>query len=79
MSDNTGSVIFTIEMNYGEDVIMIRDVYIDADGNTVLTSIYSTPEDIGGVYEDYWNGVAADGEYYPLTWTLEEIHALDTD
>ena len=79
MSDTTGSVIFTIEMNYGEDVIMIRDVYIDADGNTVVTSIYAAPEDIGGVYEDYWNGVTADGEYYPLTWTLEEIHALDTD
>ena len=76
LSDTTGSTIYSLVQVYGEPVIQIRDVYIDADGNTVITSIYASPEDIGSVYEDFWNSVTADGQYYPLTWTIEEIKAL---
>lgn len=77
--DTTGSVILRFEAAYGEPVIVIRDVYVNDNGVTILTELFASPDDIGWVYQDFWDGVQADGDFYPLTWTIEDIQELGFD
>lgn len=74
-SGNTGSIIVSHKV-YGQDFITIVDVYAAENGISIITEITAAESDIADVYGDFWDGVQADGEFYLLTWTLEDIEAL---
>lgn len=78
-SDNTASVILLQETELGDPIVIISDAWINDAGVLVITDIYAAPGDISAVYTSFWNNVQSNGEFYPLTWTLEEIEALKFD
>lgn len=79
VTDETGSVILLYHTDFGDPIVMINDVYVTADGVTILTEIIAAPVDIADVYAAFWDSVQSNGDYYPLTWSLEDIEALSID
>lgn len=79
VTDETGSVIQIYHTDFGDPVIVIVDVYVNDDGVTILTEIAASPDDIAGVYATFWDSVQSNGDFYPLTWTVEEIENLEID
>lgn len=75
MTEHTASVILKMTDRYGSEFMAIYDVYFTPEF-TIMSHIYAAPDAIGDVYQAYWDAVKANADFYPLTWTLEEIHAL---
>lgn len=79
VTDETGSVVLLFHTVYGEPVIVIRDIHINEEGFTIFTEVFAAPEDLPRVYADLWDGVQSNGDYYPLTWTIEEVEEISSE
>ncbi len=79
VSNETASVITLFHTDFDHPVIVIFDVYINDEGTTVVTEISAAPADIADVYSAVWDGVQYEGDYYPFTWTIEDIESLAVD
>lgn len=76
-SDDTTAGVILMQPTESGSIIVIIDHYMNDDGVAIITSVIAHEDDIADVYSDFWNGVQSDGEYYPLTWTLEDIENLE--
>lgn len=75
--DNTTASVILLHHTENGDLVVIIDVYENEEGVTLLTEISATLEDIAEVYTSVWDGVQANGDYYPLTWTIDDIESLE--
>ena len=78
-TDGTTASVIVLHHSIEGDNVVIIDIYENEDGVTILTEITAAPEDIADVYATFWDSVQSDGEFYPLTWTLEDIERLHLD
>lgn len=78
-TDTTAGAIIYFVNDFGHAFVTITDVYIDDSGTAVTVFLTATPDDIANVYADYWDGVQSNGDFYPLTWSIEEIQAIEID
>ena len=74
----TASAIFLSSDTDGETVLIV-DIYELPNGHLILSIVAAKADDIADVYRAVWDGVRSGGEYYPLTWTIEDIEALEID
>lgn len=79
IGDETSSAIVMHSTELGHPVVMIFDVYVNQEGITVITELSAAPGDIATVYASFWDSVQSNGEFYPLTWTIEDIEAIEFD
>lgn len=77
VSSENGSVIMLHSTDFDHPVVLIIDVYVNPEGVTIITEISAAPEDLADVYGIVWDSVQSNGDYYPLTWTIEEIEELN--
>lgn len=76
---DSGSVILLHYTDFGHPVVLIVDAYVSPEGLVIVSEISAAPGDIADVYGFVWDSVQANGDFYPLTWSIEDIEALDLD
>src|SRR5699024_6758570 len=72
----SGSVVYSFDTNFGEDGVMIREAFLDAEGRVTTVSIRTTPRNVAQVYSDVMNNLYIDGELIEPSWTTSELDEM---
>ena len=76
VSDTTASVIVLATTWYGDEYIVIYDVYVPQDGAMIVRRTNATRENMPHAIALTWETLTADGDLIPHSWTIEEIEGL---